>query len=113
MERVWIVRGDGETLDEYGDPVATSPERLALDVWGVEPRTGGDVAELGRNGYTDGFVIYAPPPATADAPRVQPSDRIEVRGRLYDLVGVVGEWRNPFAPGIFDGDVFVVGKGVG
>jgi hypothetical protein len=116
VERLWILRtgsGTGPQYDENGDRVeagAGEALRLPLDAYNVEPRSSGDVVELGRQGYTEGFIVYAP----ADAPNLpKPADRVECRGVVYDLEGVVGEWRNGWAPGLFDGAAFAITRGVG
>lgn len=123
VETLWILPGGagGRQRDENGDwqdgPTSTDETLVAtptgnrgwpLEVLNLEPRSAGDVEQIGRDGFTDGFVVYAP---LGRVPA--PADRVECRGAVYDIVGRPGEWRNGFAPGLFDGLQFTIERGVG
>lgn len=82
----------------------------------LEPRSIGDVVEVGRDGFRDGFVVMVTP---IPSRLVDPADRVEVpagpgrAGGVYTVVGHPGPWVNPFAPGLLDGLQFTIERGVG
>ncbi|MFI5833211.1 hypothetical protein ACIA5A_05990 [Micromonospora sp. NPDC051300] len=66
--------------------------------WGFAPRAGDEQSDPEVPAVIAGLTGYGPP--TAD---VQPTDRMEVRGQVYEVVGEVGLWRSPltgWAPGV-------------
>jgi len=66
--------------------------------WGFAPRRGDENAPDGGPGVIVGLTGYGPPDAD-----VLPTDRVEVRGQVYEVVGEVGVWRSPFTgwePGV-------------
>jgi len=86
--------------DRYGNlvPDWDNPDRLNISDCGVAPRTSDEETEQGRQGVIVGIAVYAP--AGAD---ILPSDRVEVRGQVWEVVGEVADWRSPFTgwnPGI-------------
>ena len=86
--------------DRYGNlvPDWSNPDRLDIPDCGVAPRTSDEETEQGRQGVVVGIAVYAPPDAD-----ILPSDRLEVRGSVYEVVGEVAVWRSPFTgwhPGI-------------
>lgn len=76
----------------------TSPARVPVTGVGVEPRPSSELATEARNAVTSGFTLYlAGQTFTPD-----PLNRVEVRGRTYEVDGEVAKWVNPFsgwAPG--------------
>lgn len=110
MEKIKLIRAGGRD-PRTGDWVEPEGDPVELPVWSIEPRSSSDVDTLGRQGYRDGWTVYAPPlPAGVE---VASTDRFEVRGEVYELDGMPGEWVNGLAPGVFDGVVIVLKKGVG
>jgi hypothetical protein len=89
VETVVRVRGSGR--DEYGDPVA-SETRVTMTTKGIAPRYTSDPADPTRAPVIDGFTVYLLPGADVLA-----TDRLEVRGGLYDVDGQPGEWVSPFS----------------
>lgn len=86
--------------DRYGNLVRDwdSATRLDIPGCGVAPRTSDEETEQGRQGVIVGIAVYAPPGTD-----IVPSDRMEVRGEVYEVVGEVADWRSPFTgwhPGI-------------
>lgn len=107
----WVDALDDETLVDTPGGRRGWP----LEVLQLEPRSAGDIDAEGRDGFRDGWVVYAPMP-----PRlVDPSDRVEVppgpgrAGGVYTIEGVPGAWVNTFAPGLFDGLQFTLERGAG
>lgn len=94
--------GPGSTEDAYGNTVEdwSTPLTVAtVDHCGVEPRPGGETYQNDRNAVTDGFTIYDPSNALAVA---KATHRLEVRGKVYPLLGQPAVWSSPltgWAPG--------------
>jgi hypothetical protein len=66
--------------------------------WGFAPRGGDEQQDPGVPAVIVGLTGYGPPSAD-----VLPTDRMEIRGEVYEVVGEVGEWRSPFTgwePGV-------------
>lgn len=66
--------------------------------WGFAPRGGDERSEPDMPVVIAGLTGYGPPDA-----EVLPTDRLEVRGDVYEVVGEVGVWRSPFTgwePGV-------------
>ena len=86
--------------DRYGNlvPDWDNPDRLDIPDCGVAPRTSDEETEQGRQGVIVGITVYAPPGTD-----ILPSDRMEVRGEVWEVVGEVADWRSPYTgwhPGI-------------
>ena len=97
-ETVTIVRAAPGGTDAYGDPIPSTTARIDVPGCAFAPRYSSESTDRGRQGVVVGGTVYLP----STAPAVLPSDRIEVRGRLYEVDGEVGEWISPFtgwAPG--------------
>lgn len=90
------VRSSPGGVDEYGDPVAGSEDRITLTDAYVAPRNdpgqGSEIQLRGRAGVIVGLMLFAP----YDTDLVY-TDRIEVDGVLYEIEGEPGRWRNPFS----------------
>ncbi|MEU7609548.1 hypothetical protein [Micromonospora sp. NPDC049204] len=66
--------------------------------WGFAPRTSDEDTATGSEGVIVGLTGFGPPGSD-----VLPTDRMEVRGVVYEVVGEVGEWRSPLTgwrPGV-------------
>lgn len=76
--------------DAYGDPLPAAgdprPVSGCLVAWTT--RGSSEPAERGRSGVTTDVVVHFPA-GTA----VAHGDRIRVRGELYDVEGVPGDWQ--------------------
>jgi head-tail adaptor len=94
-EKVTVLRA-AASIDGYGDPVTdwTTPTRTDVYARGVEPRPSGEPVQDARNAVTSGFTVYLP--LGTD---LTPADRLEVRGKAYDVLGEPAEWRNPWGGG--------------
>jgi len=77
--------------DAYGDPVGDSEDRLTITGCALAPRQAGEQIAPGRLAVTSGMDLYAP--AGSD---ILPSDRIEVRGVLWEVDGEPGDWVSPY-----------------
>lgn len=98
-ETATVIRA-GLSDDGYGNQVRdwTTAVRTPSPGWGFAPRHGDENTIAGSQGVIVGLTGYGPPGAD-----VLPTDRMEVRGEVYEVVGEVGEWRNPFTgwePGV-------------
>lgn len=82
-----------ETVDRYGNTVRdwSNADRLEIAGCGVAPRTSTEESDMGREGVIVGVSVYAPPGAD-----IGPHDRIEARGTVWEVVGEVADWRNPY-----------------
>ncbi|HEU4567436.1 MAG TPA: hypothetical protein VFR99_05325 [Marmoricola sp.] len=78
--------------DRFGDPVGTTEDRLTIPGCAVAPRQGGEQIGDGRYAVTSGIDLYAP--AGAD---ILPSDRVEVRGVVYEVTGEPADWASPYS----------------
>ncbi|MEU4772963.1 hypothetical protein [Micromonospora sp. NPDC023644] len=58
--------------------------------WGFAPRTPDESTTSDSPSVIVGLTGYGPPDAD-----VLPTDRMEVRGEVYEVEGEVGEWRSP------------------
>ena len=66
--------------------------------WAFAPRPGDETTTSDSPSVIVGLTGYGPPGAD-----VLPTDRLEVRGDVYEVEGEVGEWRSPFTgwePGV-------------
>ncbi len=92
----------GTTEDTYGNAVESwaSPTTVAVvDHVAVEPRPGGETYQNDRNAVTNGYTIYDPSNRLAVATA---TNRIQVRGRIWPLLGEPAVWESPYtgwAPG--------------
>ncbi|MEU1761675.1 hypothetical protein [Micromonospora sp. NPDC005652] len=59
--------------------------------WAFAPRGGDEQQAPGIPAVIVGLTGYGPPDAD-----ITPTDRMEVRGQVYEVVGEVGLWRSPF-----------------
>lgn len=74
-----------------GDPLEDEPGRVTLVDPIFAPVSSADINDRGRSGVTvDGtlFLHYG-----ADLIH---TDQVEIDGVLYDVVGELGQWKNPF-----------------
>ena len=95
-------------LDDYGDLQPTGPPtRTDITDCAVAPRSSSDITEPARQGVLIGLTVYAP--IGAD---IQPTDRIEFDGDLFDIDGDIGKWRSPFST-IVDGIEFALRRAIG
>lgn len=86
----YIIRG--VEFDENGDRQDDDTDRIPWPgcYWG--PRTQGagpsteSVTGRGRDGFVEGLTIWGP------AVDLRSTDRVELDGHLYDVVGVPGRW---------------------
>jgi hypothetical protein len=75
-----------------------SATHISSPGWGFAPRPGDERSADDAPVVIVGLTGYGPPDAD-----VLPTDRMEVRGEMYDVVGDVGVWRSPFTgwePGV-------------
>lgn len=86
------VRGNPGGVDEYGDPVSGTEDRLTLIDAFTAPRESGEIQNRGRAGVIVGLTLFAPYDTD-----IRSTDQIEVDGTLYDVDGEAGRWRNPFS----------------
>ena len=66
--------------------------------WGFAPRSNDENTTAGSPSVIVGLSGYGPPGVD-----VLPTDRMEVRGEVYEVEGEVGEWRSPLTgwePGV-------------
>ncbi len=96
------VPGVGETViihragppgepDRYGDPKPGPVEHITVPGCIVAPRTSSE-DNRARQAVIVGLSLYPPPDV-----RIEPADRVEVRGALYEVDGEPGVWTNTFA----------------
>ncbi|MEV1331127.1 hypothetical protein AB0J20_16295 [Micromonospora costi] len=103
----WLVRGETAVRvraplagDGYGNQARdwNAAVRTELPGWGFAPRRGEEAPADGSQGVIVGLTGYGPPQVD-----VLPTDRLEVRGQVFDVVGEVGVWRSPLTgwePGV-------------
>jgi hypothetical protein len=96
-----VVLTAGTTSDPYsGESVAdwTTPTEVAVPDVLCEPRPGGEPQQDARNQITSGWTLYfqSPPDVAID-----PTNRIRVRGVVYDILGEPADWRlGSWQPGL-------------
>lgn len=90
-ETVTILRGASAT-DRYRNPVVdwANPTRTDVDALAVAPTSATEDIAAGRDATVTTFDLYLP--ATTD---LRPTDRVEVRGAVYDVDGEPADWRHP------------------
>lgn len=90
-ETVTVLRA-AATTDRYQNTVADWTDPVRTDVAGcmVAPRSSSEDND-GRTAMIVGLTVYLP--AGTD---LQPADRLEVRGVVYEVDGEPGDWRNPY-----------------
>jgi hypothetical protein len=86
-----VVRIRSAGRDQFGDPTGPAVPDLSIPGCAVAPRQAGEQIGQGRIAVTSGLTLYVPP-----GPDILPSDRIEVRGVVYEVEGEPAEWRSPF-----------------
>jgi hypothetical protein len=86
-ETVTVVRPPGR--DRYGDPLPGSATEVDYDGCAWWPRTSTEVA-VGQNTLIEGIDVFFPDSGTD----VRATDRLRLRGVLYDVEGDPGEWRS-------------------
>ena len=96
------------TGGSWGDDVLTYPDTATHTIAGaaIEPRTTSEQLD-GRTAVLVGLRLYLP--AGAD---IEPTDRLGIRGDLYEVDGEIAQWRNPHGAGA-DGDVVDVKRVTG
>jgi hypothetical protein len=91
-EIVTRIRATSGGRDPFGDPVGPAVPDLDIPGCAIAPRQAGEQIGQGRYAVTSGLTVYAP--AGAD---VLPSDRLRVRGVLYEVDGEPADWRSPYS----------------
>lgn len=100
---VVLLRRQGGGRDQYGDPVPTTWERVALSDAAAAPRMASNDASAdvdysyGRISLVTGLILYV-----SSQEAIRPVDRIEVNGIEYSIEGEIGQWVSPYstwAPG--------------
>lgn len=79
------------TTDRYGNTSSdwTTPDRLDIEGVTLAPRLQGEDSDR-RQGVVIGWTLYAPHGAD-----IQPTDRIEARGKTLEVDGEPGDWVSP------------------
>lgn len=88
-----VTRLRGETIaDRYGNDVTdwSDPDRLDIEGAALAPRLQGEDSDK-RQGVVIGWTLYLP-----HGVDVEPTDRIEARGKTYEIDGEPGDWTNPY-----------------
>lgn len=88
--RVYRIRKDPGSIDEYGDPVSSTETRVLLEGAGVAPRSSEDITDQGRQGVIVGLSLYLP-----FGTDFLHTDQAEVDGVVYDVEGEPGSWKSP------------------
>lgn len=83
------VRGPGINLT--GDPIADEPDRETLVDPIFAPASSTDINDRGRNGATVDASLFLPYGAD-----LLNTDQVEIDSVLYDVVGEIAQWKNPF-----------------
>jgi hypothetical protein len=102
-ETVWLLPRQPGSPDAHGNPAYTWPghtdtKAVKVDGVAVSPRSAAgtqlaaDIEETNREGVIIGLMVYLPP-----GTRVEPVDRMYVRGHTYDVTGEPGVWINPWS----------------
>lgn len=91
------IRLDPGGVDEYGDPVDSTPDEEVIEGCGVAPRSTSDIDSRGRQGVLVGLSLYAP--FGAD---VTYTDQFLVEGLgsldgTYEVDGEAGQWKSPLS----------------
>ena len=87
--------------DSHGNPVDAWADPVPTRVYGYGPRSAGGAAEPNlpnRDLVIIGLTVYAPPGVQID-----PRDRVQVDGVMYEVDGEIGDWNHGpfgFEPGI-------------
>lgn len=89
-ETVVLVRPGAPTEDDYGNDVPGTATETNIAGAVVAPRTSGEDVQ-GRDQVVVGLNVWLPA-----GTHVQPTDRLMVRGVLYEVDGEPGAWRSPF-----------------
>lgn len=97
-ETVVVLRAPAGDKDRYGNATRDWPSATRRDVAGcaVAPRNVPEDTGEGRQAVTIGLTVYMPPGADVLA-----TDRVECRGRVYEVDGEPSLWVSPFAPEAF------------
>jgi hypothetical protein len=97
-ETVWILPRTLGGADAHGNltptwPAHTDPGAVRVDGAKVAPRTdlGGETRDPTREGVIVGATVYLPPGV-----RLEPVDRMWVRGIVWDVIGEPGVWVQPW-----------------
>jgi hypothetical protein len=94
-ETVTIVRPGPPTRDAYGNDVPGAPTEIAVPGCGIAPRdsTGAGSNEIvqGRDTVITGLLLYAP-----SGTEFRSTDKVRVKGVLYEVDGQPGSFRSPF-----------------
>lgn len=82
-----------DTEDRYHNVVQdwSDPERTDVEGCAVAPSSSSE-DNANRQGVVAGLTVYAP--ADAD---IRHTDRVEVRGLVYEVDGTPNDWRSPFS----------------
>lgn len=85
----------GTSTDEYGNETQdwdNPTTALVKDHAGIEPRPVATENYDNRNAITDGYTLYWP----GDVFEVDPTWRVTVRGKTWDVLGPEAGWVSPF-----------------
>lgn len=89
-ETVTIVRPGPATQDDYGNDVAGTPTEIDVAGVAVAPRTSTEDVQA-RDQVIEGLNVWLPA-----GTQVLATDRMRVRGVLYEVEGEAGHYRSPF-----------------
>jgi hypothetical protein len=89
-ETVTILRPGPPTQDEYGNDVPGPPTEIPVPGCGVAPQQSSELTQA-RDTVTAGLTLYAP-----WGTDLRPTDKVRVRGIVYDVTGEPGGFRSPF-----------------
>lgn len=92
-ETVVRLRAEPTGEDRYHNPIRDWDNADRVDIAGcsIAPRTEGEDTDRGREGVVIGQVVRVP-----RAVDVLATDRLEVRGELYQVDGEPAHWRSPY-----------------
>jgi len=87
-EQIVIIRP--APLDKFGDPAGGSATETISDGWLFAPAASTELHEGQNSVDTDAALYRTGAPGDED---IRPTDRIEVRGQVFEVVGEPAVWR--------------------
>lgn len=93
METVTRLRDEATGLDAYNNPVVTTVETAIPGAAFAPEQASAETVEVGRQAVLTQPAVYFP----GAWPDIVRTDRLRVRGVLYDVDGDPADWRFPFA----------------
>lgn len=94
-----IRAGESTTTDRYGNPIPGPDVETPLDRAGFDPGGSREPVEVGRTATVTNPKVYF----RDYAPDVVSTDRLRVRGVVYQVKGRPAEWRDPHAGNVVRG----------